>query len=60
LCSEHAVERERDKNKPTNPARGYKKSMNDLNAAIIILAERFSVEKIKTAAANRGLSCTLF
>jgi hypothetical protein len=34
--------------------------MNDLNAAIIILAERFSVEKIKTAAANRGLSCTLF
>jgi hypothetical protein len=28
--------------------------------AIIILVERFSVERIKAAAANRGLSCTLF
>jgi hypothetical protein len=33
--------------------------MNDLNAAIIILVERFSAERIK-AAASRGLLCTLF
>jgi hypothetical protein len=59
LCSEHAVERERERERAANPARGYKKSMNDLNAAIIILVERFSVERIK-AAVNRGLSCTLF